>query len=91
MLSWTIPHTEITIARIVKGSRQGDFLIPDLPKGVYTIVVKKNGYIRQVIGDVVVVAGELTELETIVEGQDLPLSLLSLEAREQMIEIFGVR
>ncbi len=41
---------------------QGNFVLADLAPGTYTVVVSKPGYVRQVRTDVVVAAGQLSEL-----------------------------
>ncbi len=46
-------------------SGQGDFLVSDLAVGSYTLMIAKDGYFRQVLSDVVIEAGQLTELETV--------------------------
>ncbi|MBK8098716.1 MAG: TonB-dependent receptor [Planctomycetes bacterium] len=43
-------------------SEQGTFVLPDVVAGRYTVIVAKDGYVRQVRADVVVTAGKLTEL-----------------------------
>ncbi len=47
---------------------QGNFLLGELPAGRYTLVVSKDGYVRQVRSDVVVGAGQMTEIEFSLAG-----------------------
>lgn len=47
---------------------QGSFLLGELPPGRYTLIVSKDGYVRQVRPDVVVSAGRMTELEFSLAG-----------------------
>jgi len=49
-------------------SDQGAFVLPNLRPGTFTIVVSKEGYIRQVRADVVVTGGKLTDLEVVLAG-----------------------
>ena len=47
---------------------QGNFVLREVPAGTYTLVLTKDGYVRQVRADVVVQAGELRELEVWMPG-----------------------
>lgn len=48
---------------------QGNFVIPELPPGRYTLVFSKDGYVRQVKTDVVVAGGMLTDVESSLSGE----------------------
>ncbi len=48
---------------------QGNFVFSQLPPGKYTLVVSKEGYVRQVKADVVVAAGELTDVDASLAGE----------------------
>src|SRR5262245_46265034 len=41
-------------------SDQGNFVLVQVPAGKYTLVFTKEGYVRQVLADVIVRPGELT-------------------------------
>ncbi|MBL8860492.1 MAG: TonB-dependent receptor [Planctomycetes bacterium] len=55
--------------RQVQTSDQGQYLIEGLPPGRYTIVVSKAGYVRQVRADVIVSAGQLTDVDAYLTGE----------------------
>lgn len=50
-------------------SDQGNYSLPQLAPGKYTLVFSKDGYVRQVRTDVVVVAGQLTDLDIFLAGE----------------------
>ncbi len=52
----------------VATSPQGHFILAEVAPGRYTLVVSRDGYIRQVKADVVVVAGQLTDVEVRLAG-----------------------
>ncbi|MCB9896918.1 MAG: TonB-dependent receptor [Planctomycetes bacterium] len=56
------------------GTEQGNYSIPDVAPGKYTLVFSKEGYVRQVRSDVVVSAGRLTDVDAWLSGQftDMP-------------------
>lgn len=67
------PVAEAQVSVVETGQRattddQGAFAIPNLRPGKYTLVVAKEGYVRHVRGDLVVVAGQLTELSVQLAG-----------------------
>jgi len=49
-------------------ANQGNYIITRVPQGKYTLVFSKEGYVRQVKGDVVVSAGRLTEVNIRMSG-----------------------
>ena len=51
-----------TRARVTTAER-GNYLIQDVPPGTYTVVFRKENYVNQVRGEVVVSAGQLTEID----------------------------
>jgi len=48
---------------------QGNYVVPDLAPGRYTLVFFKDGFVRQVRADVVVRGGQLTEVDVSLAGQ----------------------
>jgi len=66
-----LPEAQLTVVetgqRVVSDDR-GAFLLPVLRPGKYTLVVAKEGYVRQVRGDVLVTAGGLTEVSIQLAG-----------------------
>jgi len=48
---------------------QGNFVFSQVPPGKYTLVVSKEGYVRQVKADVVVSAGQLTDVDASLAGE----------------------
>lgn len=48
---------------------QGNFVFSQVPPGRYTLVFSKDGYVRQVKADVVVEAGQLTDIEVYLVGE----------------------
>jgi outer membrane receptor protein involved in Fe transport len=47
---------------------EGNFSFPQVKPGVYTIIVSKDGYTRLVKSNIVVNAGQLTEMDTRLDG-----------------------
>ncbi len=54
--------TAIEAGRTVSTTDQGAFLLGQVPPGIYTLVISKEGYERVVKADVAVVAGQLTDI-----------------------------
>ena len=52
----------------VETSDQGNYVFSRVPAGKYTLVFSKNGYVKQVRSDVVVSAGQLTDLDVWMPG-----------------------
>jgi len=52
----------------VTASEQGDYAFSDVPPGTYTLVFSKDGYQRQVRTDVLVNAGQLTDVDAFLSG-----------------------
>jgi len=48
----------------VTGGDGGNFVVPDVPPGTYTVVISRAGFTREVIPNVVVTSGQLTEVDT---------------------------
>ena len=48
---------------------QGNYVFSQVPAGKYTLVFSKEGYARQVKADVVVVAGQLTDVDASLAGE----------------------
>jgi TonB-dependent receptor len=48
---------------------QGNYVFSQIPPGKYTLVFSKDGYARQVKADVVVVAGQLTDVDATLAGE----------------------
>lgn len=48
---------------------QGHFVFPEVPAGTYTLVFSKDGYVRQVKADVLVTAGQLTDVDAELLGE----------------------
>ena len=51
-----------------KTTEQGNYLLKDLPQGTYTLIVSKDGYVRQVRPNVTVGAGQLVEIDVALAG-----------------------
>ncbi len=67
------PLPNATISAVEPGitvttTDQGNYLIPDLPAGRYTLVFAKEGYLRQVRAEIVVTAGQMTEIDVWLPG-----------------------
>ena len=66
-----LPTVEVKIVetnQTAKSTPDGNFVLPDVVPGVYTLVFSKDGYVRQVRADVVVSAGRLTEVTIYMAG-----------------------
>jgi len=50
-------------------SDQGNFVFPEVPPGSYTLVISKDGYVRQVKANVVVAPGRLTDVDVTLAGE----------------------
>ena len=48
---------------------EGNFVFGEVPPGTYTLVFSKEGYTRQVVADVVVAAGRMTEVDASLAGE----------------------
>ncbi len=53
----------------VETDARGSYVFAEVPAGVYTLVFSKPGYVRQIRGDVVVPAGQLTEVDAWLAGE----------------------
>lgn len=66
-----LPGAQVQIvetgARVVSGA-QGSYTFGEVAPGAYTLIVSKAGYVRQVKAGVVVVSGQLTDLDVWMEG-----------------------
>lgn len=60
-------------------SDQGDYLISGITPGRYTVYFSREGYLRQVRSDVVVAAGELTEVNIYMRGDYTDMDELIVE------------
>lgn len=58
----------VELGKEVVTTDQGTFALVEVPPGKYTLVVAKDGYVRQVKPDVVVTAGQLTEVSVWLAG-----------------------
>ena len=66
-----LPGVSITISETqdqVTSGDDGNFVIPDVPPGTYTLIFSKDGFTRQLRPDVVVTAGRLTEANVSLAG-----------------------
>ncbi len=59
---------EVDSGKVFTTTDQGNYLLPDLAVGKYTLVFSKEGYVRQVRADVVVTGNQLTELDIYMPG-----------------------
>jgi len=67
-----LPGAQILIVELGQAkvtNEQGNFVFTEVPPGTYTVVVSKDGYVRQVKAGVVVGAGRLTDLEASLAGE----------------------
>lgn len=67
-----LPAARVQIVETGQGtetSDQGNYSIADVPAGRYTVIFFKEGYVRQVKADVVVNAGQLTDLDMSLPGE----------------------
>ncbi len=59
----------VETGQAVTTSEQGNFVFSHVPPGTYTLVFSKEGYVRQVRADVVVSAGQLTDVDVWLPGE----------------------
>lgn len=59
----------VEIGRRVETTDQGQYVMPEIPPGRYTLVFTKDGYVRRVEADVVVVSGQLTDVDAALAGE----------------------
>lgn len=67
----SLPGVQVTVVEtglVVVTSDQGNYSIPQLPPGRYTLVFAKEGYVRLVRSGVVVQSGQLTDLNVQLAG-----------------------
>ncbi len=67
-----LPGAQVTIVETkqqVTTGPQGDFVLDQVAPGKYTLVFSKDGYARQVKADVVVGAGQLTDVDAELAGE----------------------
>ncbi len=67
----TLPNATIMIAETgeqVTSTQEGNYVFSQVEPGTYTLVFSKEGYTRQVKADVVVTAGQLTEVNAWLSG-----------------------
>ena len=66
-----LPNAQVLVVRTgqrVETASQGNYVLPDMRPGKYTLVFSKEGYTQQVRADVVVAAGRMTEIDVSLEG-----------------------
>lgn len=66
-----VPEATVTIAETGEEVTTGDggnYVFPEVEPGTYTLVFSKSGYTRRVRGDVVVQAGQLTDVDASLSG-----------------------
>jgi outer membrane receptor protein involved in Fe transport len=67
-----LPEAQVLIAETgakVTSTDQGNYVLGQVPPGTYTLVFSKPGYIRQVKANVVVAAGQLTDVDAHLSGE----------------------
>ena len=67
-----IVGVEVSVAEtglVAATGEQGNYLLGQLPPGVYTLVFAKDGYVRQVKSGVVVTGGQLTDVDVWLAGE----------------------
>lgn len=69
-----VPLAAAQVMNVETGQRitttdQGNFVFSQVPPGKYTLVFSKEGYVRQVKADVVVSAGQLTDVDASLSGE----------------------
>lgn len=67
-----IVGVEVSVAEtglVAATGEQGNYLLGQLPPGVYTLVFAKDGYVRQVKAGVVVTGGQLTDVDVWLAGE----------------------
>lgn len=50
-------------------TEQGNYVFDEVAPGTYTLVFSKDGYAREVIGDVIVTTGKMTEVDARLSGE----------------------
>ena len=71
-----LPFAEVTISETgakTTATAEGNFVFGEVPAGRYTLIFSKEGFARQVRSDVVVTAGQLTEVDGSLSGDFLEL------------------
>lgn len=66
-----VPEATVTIAETgteVLTGDEGNYLFPEVEPGQYTLIFAKPGYVRAVRGDVVVTAGQLSDVDVSLSG-----------------------
>lgn len=53
----------------VMTTEEGNYVFGQVPSGTYTLVFSKTGYVRQLKADVIVVAGQMTEVDGTLSGE----------------------
>lgn len=61
--------TNVDTGQKVATTDQGNFVFPEVAPGTYTLIFAKEGYVRQVKSDVVVLAGQLTDVDLALAGE----------------------
>ncbi len=61
--------TNVETGQTATTTDQGNFVFNIVPPGKYTLVFSKEGYVRQVKADVLVSAGQLTDVEASLSGE----------------------
>src|SRR4051794_13025867 len=61
--------TAIENGRKAETSEEGSFVLDDMRPGKYTLVVSKGGYAQQLKSDVIVTAGQLTEVDVVLASE----------------------
>ena len=67
-----IPKATVQIAETgkqVTASDQGNYVFPQVPPGKYTVVFSKDGYTRALKAEVIVQAGQITEVDASLTGE----------------------
>lgn len=60
--------TNVETDQKVMTSEQGNYVFSQVPPGKYTLVFAKDGYVRRVVSDVVVTAGQVTDVDVALSG-----------------------
>ncbi len=66
-----MPLAQVQIAetgQTVRASSEGNYAFGEVPPGRYTLVFSREGYHRQVVSDVVVTPGQMTEVDASMSG-----------------------
>lgn len=67
-----LPAATVTILETgakAESTDQGNYALQGVPAGSYTVIVAKEGYVRQIKSDVIVTAGQLTDLNFRLSGE----------------------